>query len=172
MLVWVFVTNCHQWDTAGQERFRTITANYFRGAAGVIVVYDIGDKNSFDSVPRWLADVDKFSTDPQQVVRLIVGNKADMEATRQVPVRTLCPCSHCLPVWCLLSLFLSACFLLWWGVQKDIAEKWAASQGFEFFETSAKNSANVETAFVWLVKEITKKRGLVRTFGLGGGDWP
>ncbi len=74
------------WDTAGQERFRTITANYFRGAAGVIVVYDITDKNSFDSVPRWLLDVDKFSTDPQQVVRLIVGNKADMEGSRQVPV--------------------------------------------------------------------------------------
>ena len=63
------------WDTAGQERFRTITANYFRGAAGVIVVYDVTDKVSFDSIPRWLADVDKFSTDPQQVVRLIVGNK-------------------------------------------------------------------------------------------------
>ena len=43
-----------QWDTAGQERFRTITANYFRGAAGVICVYDCTEKNTFDSLPRWL----------------------------------------------------------------------------------------------------------------------
>jgi hypothetical protein len=63
----IFFFNSSQWDTAGQERFRTITANYFRGAAGVICVYDCTDRNTFDSLPRWLADVDRFSTDPQQV---------------------------------------------------------------------------------------------------------
>jgi hypothetical protein len=52
--------------------------------------------------------------------------------------------------------------------QKDLAQRWAESQGYEFFETSAKNSANVDTAFVWLVKEITKRRGLNAVGGAAG----
>ncbi len=52
--------------------------------------------------------------------------------------------------------------------QKDLAQRWAESQGYEFFETSAKNSANVDTAFVWLVKEITKRRGLNAAGGASG----
>ncbi len=41
------------WDTAGQERFRTITSAYYRGASGVLVVYDVTDKNSFATIPSW-----------------------------------------------------------------------------------------------------------------------
>jgi hypothetical protein len=44
--------------------------------------------------------------------------------------------------------------------QTEVAEKWAKAQGHMFFETSAKSSSNVEEAFVWLVKEITKRRNL------------
>ena len=48
-----------QWDTAGQERFRTITSSYYRGAHGIIVVYDVTDKQSFNNVKQWLHEIDR-----------------------------------------------------------------------------------------------------------------
>ena len=47
------------WDTAGQERFRGIMSSYYRGAQGILVVFDVTSRKSFDSVPRWLQDVDR-----------------------------------------------------------------------------------------------------------------
>jgi len=68
------------WDTAGQERFRTITATYYRGTHGVIVVYDVTEKETFENVRRWMAEIDN-NCDTQQnpVNRVLVGNKCDME---------------------------------------------------------------------------------------------
>lgn len=48
------------WDTAGQERFKTITASYYKGAHGIILVYDITDRQSFKDIQNWLAEVDKY----------------------------------------------------------------------------------------------------------------
>ena len=48
-----------QWDTAGQERFRNITASYYRGAAGIMVVYDITDSQSFNELNTWLIEIEK-----------------------------------------------------------------------------------------------------------------
>lgn len=48
-----------QWDTAGQERFRTITSSYYRGAHGIIVVYDTTDLESFNNVKQWLHEIDR-----------------------------------------------------------------------------------------------------------------
>jgi Ras-related protein Rab-1A len=48
-----------QWDTAGQERFRTITSSYYRGAHGIIVVYDVTDSESFNNVKQWLHEIDR-----------------------------------------------------------------------------------------------------------------
>jgi len=70
------------WDTAGQERFRTITSSYYRGAHGIIVVYDTTDKESFDNVVEWLNEIDKYAT--ENVNKLLVGNKCDLESKRQV----------------------------------------------------------------------------------------
>mmetsp|Transcript_9661 Transcript_9661/g.23781 ORF Transcript_9661/g.23781 Transcript_9661/m.23781 type:complete len:205 (-) Transcript_9661:292-906(-) len=70
------------WDTAGQERFRTMTASYYRGADGVILVYDITNANSFKHVVDWMKSVDKYAR--QGVVRMVVGNKSDMDTKRQV----------------------------------------------------------------------------------------
>ena len=49
------------WDTAGQERFRTITSSYYRGAHGIIIVYDVTDRDSFDSVKYWMQEVDHLA---------------------------------------------------------------------------------------------------------------
>jgi len=64
------------WDTAGQERFRTITSSYYRGAHGIIVVYDVTDKVSFNNVKQWLGEIDRYAC--QSVNKLLVGNKMDL----------------------------------------------------------------------------------------------
>ena len=48
-----------QWDTAGQERFRTITSSYYRGAHGIIVVYDVTDGESYTNVKQWLEEIQR-----------------------------------------------------------------------------------------------------------------
>jgi len=70
------------WDTAGQERFRTITSSYYRGAHGIIVVYDITDRTSFSNVKQWLGEIERYAC--SSVNRLLVGNKADLNEKRAV----------------------------------------------------------------------------------------
>ncbi|KZT51951.1 ras-domain-containing protein [Calocera cornea HHB12733] len=71
------------WDTAGQERFRTITSSYYRGAQGVILVYDVSNRESFDDLPRWINEIDTYCG--PSVAKVIVGNKIDKEFSRRVP---------------------------------------------------------------------------------------
>lgn len=70
------------WDTAGQERFRTITSSYYRGAHGIIVVYDTTDLESFNNVKQWLHEIDRYASD--NVNKLLVGNKSDLTNKRAV----------------------------------------------------------------------------------------
>ncbi|CAK9036630.1 unnamed protein product [Durusdinium trenchii] len=70
------------WDTAGQDRFRSIIRSYYRGAAGMLLVYDISQRDSFDHILQWLKEA-KDNADPDLVITLI-GNKADKERERQV----------------------------------------------------------------------------------------
>ena len=73
---------CAQWDTAGQERFRTITSSYYRGAHGIIVVYDVTDSESFNNVKQWLHEIDRYAC--EGVNKLLVGNKCDLTTKKQV----------------------------------------------------------------------------------------
>ncbi|KAG5501425.1 hypothetical protein JKF63_03238 [Porcisia hertigi] len=108
------------WDTAGQERFRTITSSYYRGAHGIIIVYDTTDMESFNNVKTWLSEIEKYAS--ENVNKILVGNKCDL-VTKKV-------------------------------VDTQMAQDFANSLGIPFLETSAKNSTNVEEAFMQMASSI------------------
>eukprot|EP00833_Pecoramyces_ruminatium_P001595 jgi/Orpsp1_1/1175627/evm.model.c7180000054607.1 len=68
------------WDTAGQERFRTLTSSYYRGAQGVILVYDVSSRATFEHLNLWFNELDTYSSS-QEVIKMIVGNKVDKESS-------------------------------------------------------------------------------------------
>jgi len=70
------------WDTAGQERFRTITTAYYRGAMGIMLVYDITNDKSFDNIKNWIRNIEEHAS--ADVEKMILGNKCDMNDKRQV----------------------------------------------------------------------------------------
>lgn len=70
------------WDTAGQERFRTITTAYYRGAMGIVLVYDVTDSNTFENIRKWFSTVNQHANDDAQL--MLVGNKADEDGIRTV----------------------------------------------------------------------------------------
>ncbi|THU61977.1 hypothetical protein C4D60_Mb01t00290 [Musa balbisiana] len=108
------------WDTAGQERFRTITSSYYRGAHGIIVVYDVTDQGSFNNVKQWLNEIDRYAS--ENVNKLLVGNKCDLTDSRVVSYET--------------------------------GKAFADEIGIPFLEASAKDSTNVEKAFMTMAADI------------------
>lgn len=70
------------WDTAGQERFRTITTAYYRGAMGIVLIYDVTDARTFENVENWFLTVTQHANEDAQI--FLVGNKSDDEENRQV----------------------------------------------------------------------------------------
>ncbi|KAI9262568.1 small GTP-binding protein [Helicostylum pulchrum] len=121
------------WDTAGQERFRTITSSYYRGAHGIIVVYDVTDNESFENVKEWLREIERYASDG--VNRLLVGNKSDLTDKRQVTLSN--------------------------------SKKWADSVNIPILETSAKNSSNVEQAFLTMARQIKEKMAILGQDNIG-----
>eukprot|EP01027_Heterolobosea_sp_BB2_P016620 GEZU01023637.1.p1 GENE.GEZU01023637.1~~GEZU01023637.1.p1 ORF type:complete len:156 (+),score=25.33 GEZU01023637.1:209-676(+) len=74
------------WDTAGQERFRSITSAYYKGAQGMFIVYDITNPKSYDNIKIWLEEIERHADD--NVFKLIVGNKCDLEHRRAIEYQT------------------------------------------------------------------------------------
>uniref|UniRef100_A0A8C4UBK2 small monomeric GTPase n=1 Tax=Falco tinnunculus TaxID=100819 RepID=A0A8C4UBK2_FALTI len=72
----------HRGDTAGQERFNSITSAYYRSAKGIILVYDITKKETFDDLPKWMKMIDKYASEDAEL--LLVGNKLDCEVDREI----------------------------------------------------------------------------------------
>ena len=110
------------WDTAGQERFRTITTAYYRGAQGILLVYDVTDEKSFQNIRNWIAQLQEHASDT--VAKILVGNKCDMVDKRVVDTQR----------------------------GQELADEF----GIQFFETSAKNTINVEEAFECLARQVKK----------------
>ncbi|KAJ7972330.1 Ras-related protein like [Quillaja saponaria] len=72
------------WDTAGQERFRTLTSSYYRGAQGIILVYDVTRRDTFTNLSEvWSKELELYSTN-QDCVKMLVGNKVDKDCQRAV----------------------------------------------------------------------------------------
>ena len=63
------------WDTAGQERYKAITSAYYKGAKGAFVVYDITRKGSFDSIDKWISDLNAVAD--KKITIVVIGNKCD-----------------------------------------------------------------------------------------------
>jgi len=74
------------WDTAGQERFRTITHNYYRGAQGIVLVYDVSSEASFVSIRRWIRDVRSYVDGKVPVDLILLGNKCDLKKERVIEI--------------------------------------------------------------------------------------
>lgn len=70
------------WDTAGQERFRTITTAYYRGAMGILLVYDVTDEQSFLNIRNWIRNIEQHAAD--SVNKILIGNKCDMRDDRVI----------------------------------------------------------------------------------------
>jgi Ras-related protein Rab-8A len=139
------------WDTAGQERFRTITTAYYRGAMGILLVYDVTDERSFNSMsptPRgasknthmyvhntrystnrpldirtWFSNVEQHAT--EGVNKILIGNKCDWEEKR--------------------------------AVSTEQGQALADELGIPFLEVSAKSNINVDKAFYSLASDIKKR---------------
>ncbi|KAG2164555.1 ras-domain-containing protein [Aureobasidium pullulans] len=134
------------WDTAGQERFRTITTAYYRGAMGILLVYDVTDEKSFNSafytmtfpflhlfplanllvfadIRTWFSNVEQHAS--EGVNKILIGNKCDWEEKRVVSTAQ--------------------------------GQALADELGIPFIEVSAKSNINVEKAFFSLASDIKKR---------------
>ena len=74
------------WDTAGQERFRSVTKSFLKGADGIIYVYDVTNKESFDNLKTWINTAEESITDFKKI---IIGNKIDIEDKKKVSTEML-----------------------------------------------------------------------------------
>ena len=82
--------NLHIWDTAGQERFRSITQSFMKNADGILYVYDITQRNSFNNLKTWIWESEQAT---EGFKKIIVGNKIDLEKERAIGkdvVKKLC----------------------------------------------------------------------------------
>ena len=140
------------WDTAGQERFRKITKTYYRGAHGIVLVYDTCDYQSFENVNYWLKNIKESASESCNVN--ILGNKIDLrenrmgkEANESTPKST--------------STSTSTTTTTTQTTQKNfVTTEEGAAVGQEndiaFYETSAKVKTNVEQSFMELIEKVVK----------------
>jgi Ras-related protein Rab-7A len=116
------------WDTAGQERFQSLGSAFYRGADACVLVFDITSSDSFSHINSWK---DEFEVQAGQKDVVLLGNKADLAEKRAVFQRG--------------------------------AQSWCQKQGrddspIQYFETSAKDSTNVEQAFLTVARAALQRK--------------
>lgn len=70
------------WDTAGQERFKTITQSFYKRAQGVLIAFDVTNRESFENVKNWIDSLDQFAN--EDIQKVLIGNKIDLVEKRKV----------------------------------------------------------------------------------------
>ncbi|KAH9509643.1 hypothetical protein Btru_044091 [Bulinus truncatus] len=115
------------WDTAGQESFKTITTSYYRGAKGIMLVYDVHNQESFTNTLAWLKNIQEHAT--EEIVIILIGHDHQVDpnesSTRQVTV--------------------------------EQGQQLANDHGLRFMEVSSKNNLNIEEAFCTLARDYISK---------------
>jgi len=157
------------WDTAGQEHFHKITTSYYKGAHGIMLVYDVSDKKSADSVEYWVRNIRSHASDTVQLA--LIGNKIDLrhsstplsplsnglssnpsssssQTTTHNNTTTTTTTAAAVAVEEDSPTTPRAC------VDCDYGKTLSAKYGVAFFETSAKDSSNVNDAYTTLVEQI------------------
>lgn len=114
------------WDTAGQERFRTITPAYYRNAMGMVLVFDITNRKTFDNVEGWLKTIHEHA--PANIVKVLVGNKVDLVSAAGGAQKR--------------------------KVTNEEANALATKYDMKYFETSAKDDLNVDATFSYIAKSV------------------
>lgn len=120
------------WDTAGQERFRAITTSYYRGADGVLIVYDVTNPESLENIATgWINEVRNYASREPKI--LLLGNKSDLKGKMSDAEKE--------------RVHLLAA---------EIRERLGNDGVVEVLETSAKTGANVERAFNGIVDHMVE----------------
>lgn len=65
------------WDTTGEEKYRSLTRQYYRNSNGIILIFDLTNYDSFNSLPSWLSDIKKYGSKDYDII--LVGNKSDLD---------------------------------------------------------------------------------------------
>jgi len=116
------------WDTAGQERFRSIAASYYRGASGIMMVFDLSDPASLESLAEtWAKDVRAYAKHKPRI--LLVGNKSDLKVASDTAIRVRV-------------------------LAEDLCQRLEYEGTVDFIETSAKSGENITDAFERLVDSM------------------
>lgn len=121
------------WDTAGQERFKAIVAHYYRGANGIMLVFDMLNKESFEHLEGWMAELDERDVPKTTQIR-IIGNKIDCKEQIKVTKKDI----------------------------KSFLDLYKIPES-NFYEVSAQNDMNVEESFVNLTKNLIEIFGSSNT---------
>lgn len=118
------------WDTAGQERFRAITTTYYRGADGVLIVYDVTNPESIENISTvWIKQVQQYAARAPKII--LVGNKSDLKASLTAAERERID-----------------------YLAREMRERLGGECVVKLIETSAKNGSNVDHAFADMVDEM------------------
>eukprot|EP01115_Flamella_aegyptia_P001100 TRINITY_DN116_c0_g1_i1.p1 TRINITY_DN116_c0_g1~~TRINITY_DN116_c0_g1_i1.p1 ORF type:complete len:226 (-),score=105.24 TRINITY_DN116_c0_g1_i1:72-749(-) len=142
------------WDTAGQERFQGLGTAFYRGADGAMFVFDYGRKKTFDELAAWkkafLIQIGQENNPDFPIV--IVGNKMDLE-NKEVTKKEAQENNPDFPI----VIVGNKMDLENKEVTKKEAQDWCYSQNLPFYETSAKESVNVEKSFDQIAKLVLSK---------------
>lgn len=126
------------WDTAGNQRFYSLTKNYYRGANGILLVYDVSDRKTFENIKFWMKTVCDHCT--EHVETYLIANKCDTNYNST-----------------LISQVDDVNHQLHRKVSRQEGEALAQQYGIKYIETSAKSNINIENVFLNITKSIKTK---------------